>query len=70
MKLTNTLKGIILIVVGILVLLNTLHALGWGINIILVAGSIAAIGWGFILVDGPAFVVKTFNAIFKKKQQK
>ncbi|MCL5875258.1 MAG: hypothetical protein M1114_02185 [Candidatus Dependentiae bacterium] len=70
MNITNTQKGIILIIVGILVLLNTLHALGWGINIILIAGSVAAIAWGFILANGPHYALKTFNTLFKKKQQK
>ena len=69
MKLTATHKGIILIIAGVLILLNTLHALGWGLNIILIVASIAAIAWGFVLVDGPALVMKTFNSIFKKKHK-
>ncbi len=69
MKITRHHKGILLMVAGLLVLLNTLHALGWGINIILIVAAIGAIAWGFVLADGYAFIMDVCNTLFKRKKK-
>ncbi len=67
MTFTNTQKGIAFIAVGLLLLLQTLHALGWGINVLFIVGSITLIVWGFILLDGHKFVIQAFNKFKKLK---
>ena len=66
MKITEIQKGIALMIVGFLILLNTLHALGWGINLLLITGSIAAIAWGFVLVDGYSFVKNLSSRVIRR----
>lgn len=64
MELTHFQKGIVAIVIGVLLLLNTLQILTIGVNTLIILGALALIAWGFLAIGGIRFVKGFFN---KKK---
>ncbi len=64
----KTMRGLIFIIAGTILLLHTLGILQQGLNYLIIIASLYMIGSGFIQIDGHIYLMKMFSGKEENKE--